>query len=323
MILPLGLLLGSGLVLALALEAGPTPYVVPLLHLEPRNNESSHVLCRLPVKVGSCRASFPRFFYDVTNQTCSSFVYGGCESNGNNFNTLEECESTCSGVSEMSAEEYAEHCEAELQVGPCRAAFRRWYYNREAGSCQQFTYGGCKGNKNNYVSEEHCVATCSVTVLPSSKKVSDAAAADEALAALRDHCLVGPDPGPCRAAFPMFYYNPDSASCQSFMYGGCQGNENRYGSVEECMSRCSEDGRFDGRGKTRNRWTAAFFLFVTLAIISALLLATLVFITLRRHRLSRRPSSVSDKEELLPDSDELSSLDSLSVPESPTPQQKA
>uniref|UniRef100_A0A3B5AJP1 BPTI/Kunitz inhibitor domain-containing protein n=1 Tax=Stegastes partitus TaxID=144197 RepID=A0A3B5AJP1_9TELE len=200
-----------------------------LLHIRFR-----FILCRLPVKVGSCRASFPRFFYDVTNQTCSSFVYGGCESNGNNFNTLEECESTCSGVSGKIQQTPRSHCEAELQVGPCRAAFRRWYYNREAGSCQQFTYGGCKGNKNNYVSEEHCVATCSgeYCTLNESSKCS-----------VPDHCLVGPDPGPCRAAFPMFYYNPDSASCQSFMYGGCQGNENRYGSVEECMSRCSEDGK--------------------------------------------------------------------------------
>uniref|UniRef100_A0A3Q1AGZ1 BPTI/Kunitz inhibitor domain-containing protein n=1 Tax=Amphiprion ocellaris TaxID=80972 RepID=A0A3Q1AGZ1_AMPOC len=154
--------------------------------------------CRLPMKVGPCRAAFPRFFYNPTNQSCSSFVYGGCESNRNNFLTLEECESSCSGVTE--------HCEAELQVGPCRAAFRRWYYDREAGSCQSFTYGGCKGNKNNYVDEESCMVTCSGKYCTC-------------------HCLVSPDPGPCRAAFPMFYYNPDSASCQSFIYGGCRGNK--------------------------------------------------------------------------------------------------
>uniref|UniRef100_A0A3Q1AH02 BPTI/Kunitz inhibitor domain-containing protein n=1 Tax=Amphiprion ocellaris TaxID=80972 RepID=A0A3Q1AH02_AMPOC len=168
--------------------------------------------------VGPCRAAFPRFFYNPTNQSCSSFVYGGCESNRNNFLTLEECESSCSGVTE--------HCEAELQVGPCRAAFRRWYYDREAGSCQSFTYGGCKGNKNNYVDEESCMVTCS-------GKYCTCVC----------HCLVSPDPGPCRAAFPMFYYNPDSASCQSFIYGGCRGNENRYGSVEECMDHCSGDGK--------------------------------------------------------------------------------
>lgn len=50
------------------------------------------------MKVGSCRAAFPRFFYDVLNQSCSSFLYGGCESNDNNFESQEECEATCSGV---------------------------------------------------------------------------------------------------------------------------------------------------------------------------------------------------------------------------------
>uniref|UniRef100_A0A3Q2ZSD1 BPTI/Kunitz inhibitor domain-containing protein n=1 Tax=Kryptolebias marmoratus TaxID=37003 RepID=A0A3Q2ZSD1_KRYMA len=54
--------------------------------------------CRLPMKVGLCRAAFPRFFYNVTSQTCSSFIYGGCEANDNNFETQEECEAACSGV---------------------------------------------------------------------------------------------------------------------------------------------------------------------------------------------------------------------------------
>uniref|UniRef100_A0A3Q1C0Y9 BPTI/Kunitz inhibitor domain-containing protein n=1 Tax=Amphiprion ocellaris TaxID=80972 RepID=A0A3Q1C0Y9_AMPOC len=210
--------------------------------------------CRLPMKVGPCRAAFPRFFYNPTNQSCSSFVYGGCESNRNNFLTLEECESSCSGVTgEM----------AELQVGPCRAAFRRWYYDREAGSCQSFTYGGCKGNKNNYVDEESCMVTCSGKYCTCGNTVLVCTCTGETLwicpaggagtntgpvndpskCSVSGHCLVSPDPGPCRAAFPMFYYNPDSASCQSFIYGGCRGNENRYGSVEECMDHCSGDGK--------------------------------------------------------------------------------
>ncbi|XP_035508508.1 kunitz-type protease inhibitor 2-like [Morone saxatilis] len=133
--------------------------------------------------------------------------------------------------------------------------------------------------------------------------------------------MVTPDPGPCRAAFPVFYYDPDTKTCQSFMYGGCRGNQNRYNRVDECMSRCS-DGVFDSHGRSRNRWTAAVFLFVTVAAISALLLATLIIITLRRHGgLSRRASSFSDKEELLPGPDEQSSVESLTVPESPKPNQ--
>uniref|UniRef100_A0A3Q1EXZ9 BPTI/Kunitz inhibitor domain-containing protein n=1 Tax=Acanthochromis polyacanthus TaxID=80966 RepID=A0A3Q1EXZ9_9TELE len=171
--------------------------------------------CRLPMKVGPCRASFPRFFYNVTTQSCSSFTYGGCESNRNNFLTLEECESSCSGV---TGEKISQHYRGGDSV-TLLCDFTFW-------SCQSFTYGGCRGNKNNYVDEESCMVTCS------GYKCS-----------VSGHCLVSPDPGPCRAAFPMFYYNPDSASCQSFIYGGCRGNENRYGSVEECMDRCGGDGK--------------------------------------------------------------------------------
>ncbi|XP_028274757.1 kunitz-type protease inhibitor 2 [Parambassis ranga] len=337
-------------------EGAEKPRVVPLLgSWEPKSNETNNILCRLPMKVGPCRAAFPKFFYNVSSQSCSSFIYGGCEANGNNFDSQEECEATCSGVTgsvlpddstpappllpaksprmapaapeesaipqktEMSTEEYTENCEAEPQVGPCRAAFQRWYFHKETGSCQTFIFGGCRGNKNNYIDENSCMTKCrAVTILPSSKKMDEDNTSGE-----KAHCLLTSDPGPCRAAFPMYYYNANAGTCQLFLYGGCRGNENRYESVEECMSSCSGDGWFDGRGKSRTRWTAAFFLFVTLAAISALLLATLVIVTLRRHRLSRRPSSISDKEELLPELDEQSSLDSLTVPESPEPQHKA
>ncbi|XP_039986880.1 kunitz-type protease inhibitor 2 [Xiphias gladius] len=349
---------------------GEKPHVVPLLgSWEPKTNESNSIRCRLPMKVGSCRAAFPRFFYNVTNQSCRSFVYGGCDANANNFDSQEECEATCSGVTGsvlpdestpappevpakaprmapsfdtmlsedaegpvesepaatesvhpqetgMSADEYAERCEAAPQVGPCRAAFQKWYHNSQTGNCESFIYGGCRGNKNNYVSKESCVATCTVSVLPSPKKSS---ADDSVSTEYKDQCMATPDPGPCRAAFPEFYYNHKDNTCQSFIYGGCHGNQNRYGTAEECMTRCSRDGSFESRGKTRSRWTAAFFLFATLAAISALLLVTLVLISLKRHRLSRRPLSVSDKEELLSDPEEQSSLESLTVPESPKP----
>lgn len=45
-------------------------------------------------------------------------------------------------------------------MGPCRAAFKHWYYNKRTGSCEAFLYGGCRGNKNNYETEENCMQTC-------------------------------------------------------------------------------------------------------------------------------------------------------------------
>lgn len=54
----------------------------------------------------------------------------------------------------------AELCEAEYEQGPCRASIKRWYYNKETGICQTFYYGGCQGNKNNYMNEDKCKSTC-------------------------------------------------------------------------------------------------------------------------------------------------------------------
>ena len=46
------------------------------------------------------------------------------------------------------------------KVGPCKAALRRWYYNKKAGECLKFIYGGCQGNDNNFKTQEDCEKKC-------------------------------------------------------------------------------------------------------------------------------------------------------------------
>ncbi|KAF7658211.1 hypothetical protein LDENG_00016360 [Lucifuga dentata] len=62
------------------------------------SNETNYVRCRLPKETGPCRASFQKFYYDVVNETCKSFIYGGCAGNDNNFDNKEECDAACRGV---------------------------------------------------------------------------------------------------------------------------------------------------------------------------------------------------------------------------------
>jgi len=47
--------------------------------------------------------------------------------------------------------------------GPCYTSNDelRWYFDRNTNTCQQFYYGGCGGNENNYISFEACVQSCS------------------------------------------------------------------------------------------------------------------------------------------------------------------
>ncbi|XP_074926807.1 kunitz-type protease inhibitor 2 [Chelonoidis abingdonii] len=129
--------------------------------------------CLLPKVVGRCRASFPRWWYNATSRTCQRFTYGGCGANLNNFLVEDECRVTCTVAtdgensneipqdSQRVVQSADESCTAPRLTGPCRAAFPRWYYDPAAGACKQFIYGGCKGNKNNYLREELCLRQCS------------------------------------------------------------------------------------------------------------------------------------------------------------------
>ncbi|XP_073820808.1 male accessory gland serine protease inhibitor-like [Musca autumnalis] len=44
----------------------------------------------------------------------------------------------------------------------------------------------------------------------------------------------------CAAYFPSWSYRADTNECVDFIYGGCGGNDNRFGSKDECESKCKE-----------------------------------------------------------------------------------
>ncbi|GBM17501.1 Carboxypeptidase inhibitor SmCI [Araneus ventricosus] len=51
-------------------------------------------------------------------------------------------------------------CEEDKEVGPCKAAFARFYFNKKTGQCEPFIYGGCEGNSNNFLSLDDCEDVC-------------------------------------------------------------------------------------------------------------------------------------------------------------------
>ncbi|KAF4023681.1 hypothetical protein G4228_015284 [Cervus hanglu yarkandensis] len=46
-------------------------------------------------------------------------------------------------------------------TGGCNALMTRYFYNAQTGLCEQFVYGGCEGNANNFEKLEDCMKTCS------------------------------------------------------------------------------------------------------------------------------------------------------------------
>ncbi|XP_077521205.1 kunitz-type serine protease inhibitor bitisilin-3-like [Amblyomma americanum] len=110
--------------------------------------------CADPPEYGPCNETSTRFYYDTDNRTCREFIYGGCEGIPNNYETLEECRVSC----ELRPRPI---CYLPKKRGPCNKDFPRFFYNAESQTCEQFFYGGCMGNANNFRNIQDCQRICS------------------------------------------------------------------------------------------------------------------------------------------------------------------
>ncbi|XP_029197968.1 cysteine-rich motor neuron 1 protein-like [Acropora muricata] len=63
---------------------------------------------------------------------------------------------------------------------------------------------------------------------------------------LPDECKHPPSGGPCKAAFPRWYYNMVKRKCKEFLYGGCDGNANNFQTEAACKSFCMQQNISSG-----------------------------------------------------------------------------
>ncbi|XP_032814791.2 carboxypeptidase inhibitor SmCI-like [Petromyzon marinus] len=180
--------------------------------------DDQRVTCTLPAKPGDCRAAFPRYFFNRSTLRCESFIYGGCHSNENNFETMQECRAACSFIKKIP-----KLCRPDAETGRCRAHITRYFYNMTLGMCMPFVYGGCGGNNNRFEDMESCVFSC--IEKPNTPR----------------ECLSRHDTGNCQGNFRRFYYNIQKRSCLPFSYSGCGGNNNNFISAKTCLSTCLSD----------------------------------------------------------------------------------
>ncbi|XP_050405738.1 actinia tenebrosa protease inhibitors [Patella vulgata] len=158
--------------------------------------------------IGPCDGAFKRFYFNIVSNKCEEFSYGGCAGNTNNFLTLKDCATQCK---EKNA------CHNMMDIGPCDAAFKRFYFNMVSNKCEEFSYGGCAGNTNNFLTLKDCATHCEEINVCQQPKAE----------------------GPCENLYERYYFNAKENHCEKFKYGGCQGNGNNFMTLLDCMSKCA------------------------------------------------------------------------------------
>lgn len=132
-------------------------------------------------------------------------------------------------------------------IGPCNGFVKQFYYDQDSDSCYEFEYSGCQGNKNRFLDIESCERKCrrqpAVVTLPEVTQTTVAPPIEEPKSPI---CLAPVDSGNCDDSITAYYYDAQHQMCQAFIYGGCDGNANKFQTEEQCERLC---GKFHGQGK--------------------------------------------------------------------------
>ncbi|KIH58268.1 Kunitz/Bovine pancreatic trypsin inhibitor domain protein, partial [Ancylostoma duodenale] len=191
--------------------------------------------CLLPKEIGKCKETYPFYHFDRRSKSCQPFSYSGCDTEMDCYFPLdqgfEKNNKTC-----VENAGYRFHFHSELVCfrppgdkgncpGNANYTVKRWTYTAQL-KCAQFTYSGCGGNDNRFATQMDCELTCK------GKKPSNNAAL----------CSHDPDSGSCNQLRYMWFYNQTRGTCDQFLYGGCEGNSNRFESFEICQKNCEVSG---------------------------------------------------------------------------------
>uniref|UniRef100_A0A8B9BW92 BPTI/Kunitz inhibitor domain-containing protein n=1 Tax=Anser brachyrhynchus TaxID=132585 RepID=A0A8B9BW92_9AVES len=149
-------------------------------------------------------------------------------------------------------------CYLPSVCGNCKALFIRFFYNASSQRCEEFIYGGCGGNRNNFETKRECFQACSHAGNQPHRQGPPRAVGPllppGRLAPARHGCpgsapprwcylLAQPSHGPCRGHFYRYAYNPATGTCRVFLYGGCRGNANNFETLKECQRACQRGER--------------------------------------------------------------------------------
>nr|QKV49749.1 tissue factor pathway inhibitor 2 [Blarina brevicauda] len=189
---------------------------------KPVNNAE---VCLLPLDVGPCRALIPSYYYDRYTQSCRLFMYGGCEGNTNNFETLEDCKDACWRI-----EKVPKVCRLDINEERCGKSTEEYFFDLSTMTCEKYRSDGCQGNGNQFPDEATCLGFCRPKRRPS-------------------FCYSPKDGGLCSANVTRYYFNARNRECEAFTYTGCGGNDNNFVTVKDCQQACAKASKKDKKKK--------------------------------------------------------------------------
>jgi len=210
--------------------------------------------CDLEFDAGPCKGVKNVIAFDKSSGKCVPKVWGGCRGNENMFNTIKECEETCSSKLKSRFSVPSPICSQEPLVSrkACMGIFPRFTFNAEEGKCEEYTYGGCGGSENLFITEAECVDRCMKSSEDATKektpdfwsKDSGNVAAGDSITFVDDSediCSLPPIwPGPmgCMAFIKKWTFSKKDGSCIQYTYGGCRGTPNLFDSQSDCETAC-------------------------------------------------------------------------------------
>ncbi|CAI4231917.1 unnamed protein product [Auanema sp. JU1783] len=134
----------------------------------------------------------------------------------------------------------------------------RYYYNPTDGQCHPFTYNGFLGNFNNFHNQADCQIFCARLQCTHGNPLTNGNGSPQRCqrdvdcpsthTCATEHGVCCPSSqtlcteplriGDCKQSVRQFWYNAETRTCEAFQYTGCQGNNNRFNTLNECQSFC-------------------------------------------------------------------------------------
>ncbi|XP_060765376.1 BPTI/Kunitz domain-containing protein [Neoarius graeffei] len=164
-------------------------------------------------------------------------------------------------------------CTEMMDEGTGSEKILQFYYMEDVDFCNPFFYKGEGGNGNRFTTEQQCLGNCSL-------KYHELYPEGDAV------CTLKRDRGSCYARLVMYYYDTEQNVCRLFLYGGCQGNGNRFETKEACESMCqARSGRMLGQAPNPDEQTVDVGLIVGIlggVVFAVAVSATIALFVLRR-----------------------------------------